>query len=95
MLKAARECGADVRVLDYEERADVAIEGKRWKKVSIAKDVLEEGIKFVWLSKFDILLRNSHPANPVPAWNYSSYLYIGFWVNLIATILAFISASKH
>jgi len=54
MLKAARECGADVRVLDYEERADVAIEGKRWKKVSIAKDVLEEDIKFVWLSSSSI-----------------------------------------
>lgn len=37
----------------------------------------------------------SHPAYPVPAWNYSSYFYIGFWVNLIASILAFISASKH
>jgi len=49
MLEAARECGADVKVLDYGVWVDAAIEGKRWKKVSIAKDILEEGVKFIWL----------------------------------------------
>jgi len=49
MLKAAKECGAEVRVLDDRGWVDVKIEGNRWKKVSIAKDILEEKAKFVWL----------------------------------------------
>ena len=49
MLKAAKECGAELRVLDGREWVDIEIEGKHWKKVSIAKDALEENAKFVWL----------------------------------------------
>lgn len=37
----------------------------------------------------------SLPERPVPAWKYSSYLYFGFWVNLIASILAFVSTIRH
>jgi len=37
----------------------------------------------------------SHPDYPVPSWDYSSYLYVGFWLDLIATILAFMSARRH
>jgi len=37
----------------------------------------------------------SHPDFPVPSWSYSSYLYIGFWLDLIGAILAFISASRR
>ena len=48
MLRAAEECGAELRILDDREWVDVEIEGKRWKKVSIAKDALEEDAKFVW-----------------------------------------------
>lgn len=49
MLKAAQECNAEVRILDQGEWVDIAIEGKRWKKISIAKDALDEDAKFVWL----------------------------------------------
>jgi len=49
MLKAAKESGAEVRILDDREWVDIEIEGKRWKRVSIAKDALEEDAKFVWL----------------------------------------------
>jgi len=50
MLKAAEECGAEVRILDDREWIDIEIQGKRWKKnISIAKDALEENAKFVWL----------------------------------------------
>lgn len=49
MLKAAKECDAELRVLDDREWVDIEIEGKCWKKVSIAKDALEENAKFVWL----------------------------------------------
>jgi len=37
----------------------------------------------------------SHPTYPIPAWNYSSYLYLGFWIDLIATVLVFISANRR
>ncbi len=49
MLRAAEECGAEVRILDDREWIDVEIGGKHWKSVSIAKDALEEDAKFVWL----------------------------------------------
>jgi len=49
MLKAAKECGAEVRVLDDRKWVDIEIEGKRWKKISIAQDALEKDAKFVWL----------------------------------------------
>lgn len=49
MLKAAQECNAEVRILDEGEWVEVAIEGKRWKKVSVAKEALEKDAKFVWL----------------------------------------------
>lgn len=49
MLKAAEECGAEVRILDDRKWINIDIEGKRWKKISIAEDVLEEDVKFVWL----------------------------------------------
>jgi len=49
MLRAAKECGAEVRILDRGEWVETAIEGKRWKNVSIAKEVLDEDAKFVWL----------------------------------------------
>jgi uncharacterized protein (DUF362 family) len=49
MLKAAQECNAEVRILDQGEWVDIAIEGKRWKKISIAKDALDEDARFVWL----------------------------------------------
>jgi len=49
MLKAANECDAQMKILDYSQWVDIAIEGRRWKKVSIAKDALEEDAKFVWL----------------------------------------------
>lgn len=49
MLRAAEECGAEVRILDDREWVDVEIGGKYWKKVSIAMDALEEDAKFVWL----------------------------------------------
>jgi len=49
MLKAAEECGAEVKILDDRKWINIDIEGKRWKKISIAEDVLEEDAKFVWL----------------------------------------------
>lgn len=49
MLKAAEECNAQVRILDNREWADLNIDGKFWKNVSIAKDALEKEAKFVWL----------------------------------------------
>jgi uncharacterized protein (DUF362 family) len=49
MLRAAKECGADVRALDHGEWVEAAIEGKRWKKISLAKEALDEDAKFVWL----------------------------------------------
>ena len=49
MLKAAEECGAEVRILDDRKWINIEIEGKRWKKISIAEDVFEEDVKFVWL----------------------------------------------
>lgn len=49
MLKAAKECGAEVKILDDRKWINIDIEGKRWKKISIAEDVLEEDAKFVWL----------------------------------------------
>lgn len=48
MLKAAKKCGAE-RILDGRESVDIEIKGKRWKKVSIAKDALDENAKLVWL----------------------------------------------
>jgi len=49
MLRAAEECGAELRILDHGEWVEIAIEGKRWKKISIAKEALDEDAKFVWL----------------------------------------------
>jgi len=49
MIEAAKECGAELRVLDNKEWVDIEIDGKRWKKVSIARDALEENAKLVWL----------------------------------------------
>jgi uncharacterized protein (DUF362 family) len=49
MLQAARECGAKVTALDHGEWVEVAIEGKRWKKISLAKEALDDEAKFVWL----------------------------------------------
>lgn len=49
MVKAAEECNAELRVLDDREWVDLEIEGKYWKKVSLAKDVLERDAKLVWL----------------------------------------------
>lgn len=49
MLRAAEECSAEVRILDDREWVDIEIGGKYWKRVSIAKDALEEDAKFVWL----------------------------------------------
>jgi uncharacterized protein (DUF362 family) len=49
MVKAAEKCNADLLVLDDREWVDVEIEGKYWRKVSLAKDVLEKDAKHVWL----------------------------------------------
>jgi len=49
MLKAAEECNAEVRILDNREWVDLGIHGKYWRTVSIAKDILQENAKFVWL----------------------------------------------
>ena len=49
MIEAAKECGVELRVLDNKEWVDIEIDGKRWKKVSIARDALEENAKLVWL----------------------------------------------
>mgnify|MGYP001138436260 CR=1 FL=1 len=49
MIEAAKECGAELRVLDNKEWVDIEIDGKRWKKVSIARDALEENAKLVLL----------------------------------------------
>jgi len=49
MMRAAEECGAEVRILDDREWVDVEIGGKYWEKVSVAKDALEKDAKFVWL----------------------------------------------
>ena len=49
MLKAAEECGAEVKILDDRKWINIEIEGKRWKKISIAEDIFEEDVKFVWL----------------------------------------------
>ncbi len=49
MLRVAKECGAEVRILDDREWIDMKIDGKYWKRVSIAKDALEEDVKLVWL----------------------------------------------
>ena len=49
MLKAAEECGAEVRILDDLEWVDIEIGGKYWRKVSIAKDALTKDAKSVWL----------------------------------------------
>lgn len=49
MIKAAEECNAELRILDDANWVDVEIKGKRWKKVSIAEDILEEDAKLVWL----------------------------------------------
>jgi len=49
MVKAAEECGAELRILDNRERVNIEIEGKNWKSVSLAKDILERDAKLVWL----------------------------------------------
>jgi len=49
MLKAAKECGTEVKILDDQKWINIKIEGKRWKKISIAEDVLKKDAKFVWL----------------------------------------------
>jgi uncharacterized protein (DUF362 family) len=49
MLRAAEECGAEVRILDDREWIDIEIDGKYWRRVSIAKDALARDAKFVWL----------------------------------------------
>ena len=49
MIEATKECGAELRVLDNKEWVDIEIDGKRWKKVSIARDALEENAKLVLL----------------------------------------------
>ena len=49
MVKAAEECGAELRILDNREWVNIEIEGKNWKSVSLAKDILERDAKLVWL----------------------------------------------
>ncbi len=49
MLRAAEECGAEVRILDDREWIDIEIGGRYWKMISIAKDTLDGDAKFVWL----------------------------------------------
>lgn len=49
MLRAAKECEAQARILDHGEWVERTIEGKRWKKISIAREALDEDAKFVWL----------------------------------------------
>lgn len=49
MIKAAEECNAELIVLDDREWVDFGIEGKYWKKVSLARDILERDAKLVWL----------------------------------------------
>jgi uncharacterized protein (DUF362 family) len=49
MLKAAKECGAELRILDDKEWVGIKIQGKRWKEVSIAKDALKKNVKLVLL----------------------------------------------
>ncbi len=49
LVKAGEECNAALRVLDNREWVDMEIEGKYWKKVSLAKDILERDAKLVWL----------------------------------------------
>jgi len=49
VIKAAEECNAELRVLDHREWVDIEIEGEHWKRVSLAKDILERDAKLVWL----------------------------------------------
>lgn len=49
MVEAAEECNAELKILDEADWVDIEIKGKRWKKASIAKDVLEKDAKLVWL----------------------------------------------
>jgi len=49
MAKAAKECNAELIVLDNKEWVDVEIEGKHWRNVTLAKDALERDAKRVWL----------------------------------------------
>jgi uncharacterized protein (DUF362 family) len=49
MTKAAEECNAELRILDNREWIEMEIEGEYWKKVSLAKDILERDAKLVWL----------------------------------------------
>ena len=49
MLQAAKECKAKVRILDDGEWVETAIDGKRLKRISLAKEALDEEAKFVWL----------------------------------------------
>jgi len=49
MVEAAEECNAELKILDEADWVHVETKGKRWKKASIAKDVLEKDAKLVWL----------------------------------------------
>lgn len=49
MVKAAKECSAELRILDDGEWVETAIKGKHLKQISIAKEALDKTAKFVWL----------------------------------------------
>jgi uncharacterized protein (DUF362 family) len=49
MTRAAKKCNAELRVLDDREWVNMEIKGKHWRRVSLAKDVLEKDAKHVWL----------------------------------------------
>jgi len=49
MVKAAKDCGAELRILDDGEWVETAINGKHLKQISIAKEAVDKTAKFVWL----------------------------------------------
>jgi len=49
MIKAAKDCGAELRILDDGEWIETAVDGKHLKTISIAKEALDKTGKFVWL----------------------------------------------
>ena len=49
MIEAAKDCQAELVVLDDREWVDVDIGGRYLKKTKMAKDIFREGAKLVWL----------------------------------------------
>lgn len=49
MIKAAKDCGAELRILDNGEWVETSVNGKYLKQISIAEEALDKDAKFVWL----------------------------------------------